>query len=75
MAFAFIDSRAGAMRDQTLAVDLGARTTKAVQVTRRGPSFTLGGYALLDAPIVEKTISAELLTSSTFTRWTRWRRR
>jgi len=50
------------MRDQTLAVDLGARTTKAVQVTRRGPSFTLGGYALLDAPIVEKTISAELLT-------------
>ena len=61
MAFAFIDSRAGVKRDQTLAVDLGGRTTKAVQVTRRGQGYALGGYAVLDAPIFEKTISADML--------------
>ena len=62
MALPFIDSRAGATRDETLAVDLGGRTTKAIQLTRRGQAFALGGYALVDAPIFEKTISAELLT-------------
>ena len=61
MAFPFIDTRNGKKRDQTLAVDLGGRTTKAVQVQRRGQGFVLGGYAVLDAPIFEKTISAELL--------------
>ena len=61
MAFPFIDTRNGKKPDQTLAVDLGGRTTKAVQVQRRGQGFVLGGYALLDAPIFEKTISAELL--------------
>jgi type IV pilus assembly protein PilM len=62
MAFPILDSRNGRKRDQTLAVDLGGRTTKAVQVQRRGQGFALGGYAILDAPIFEKTISAELLT-------------
>jgi type IV pilus assembly protein PilM len=62
MAFPILDNRNGGKRDQTLAVDLGGRTTKAVQVQRRGQGFALGGYALLDAPIFEKTISAELLT-------------
>lgn len=62
MAFPFVDSRNGAKRDQTLAVDLGGRTTKAVQVQRCGQGFALGGYAVLDAPIFEKTISADLLT-------------
>lgn len=45
-----------------LAVDLGGRTTKAVHVQRRGSGFALCGYTLLDAPIFEKTISAELLS-------------
>jgi type IV pilus assembly protein PilM len=62
MAFPFLDSRNVVKRDQTLAVDLGGRTTKAVHVQRRGHGFAVGGYALLDAPIFEKTISADLLT-------------
>ena len=36
---------------QVVAVDLGGRTTKAVHVQRRGESFSLVNYALLDAPI------------------------
>ena len=45
-----------------LAVDLGSRTTKAVLVQRRGEGFALSGYLLLDAPIFEKLLSAELLS-------------
>src|SRR5438270_9504544 len=48
-------------RDRMLAVDLGSCTTKAVNVQRRGDAFVLCNYALLDAPIVEKALSAELL--------------
>jgi type IV pilus assembly protein PilM len=48
-------------REQIVAVDLGGRTTKAVHLQRRNDGFALCGYALLDAPIVEKTISPELL--------------
>jgi type IV pilus assembly protein PilM len=61
MAFPFLDSRNGSKRDQTLAVDLGGRTTKAVHVERRGQGYAIGGYAVLDAPIFEKTISADML--------------
>jgi len=43
-----------------LAVDLGGRTTKAVHVQRRGQGFALCGFALLDAPIYEKTLPPEL---------------
>jgi type IV pilus assembly protein PilM len=45
-----------------MAVDLGSRTTKAVRVQRRGQSFALTGFALLDAPIYEKTLPPDLLT-------------
>ena len=48
-------------RDQILAVDLGSRTTKAVHVQRRGEGYALCGYAMVDAPIFEKSLSAELL--------------
>jgi Tfp pilus assembly PilM family ATPase len=44
-----------------LAVDLGSRTTKAVHLERRGEGFALCRYAVLDAPIFEKTLSADLL--------------
>lgn len=44
-----------------IAVDLGSRTTKAVHVQRRGDAFVLCRYAMLDAPIFEKTLSADLL--------------
>src|SRR5436190_6613278 len=49
-------------RDQVLAVDLGNRTTKAVHLQRRGEGYALCGYALVDAPIFEKNLSAELLS-------------
>jgi type IV pilus assembly protein PilM len=48
-------------RDQMLAIDLGGRTTKAVEVQRRDESITLTSYALLDAPVFDKHMSAEML--------------
>jgi type IV pilus assembly protein PilM len=48
-------------RAQIIAVDLGSRTTKAVLLERRGELLALTRFALLDAPIVEKKISPELL--------------
>jgi type IV pilus assembly protein PilM len=44
-----------------IAVDLGSRTTKAVLLERRGEVLALTRYAILDAPIFEKNMSAELL--------------
>lgn len=49
-------------RDQLISIDLGDRTTKAVHLQRRGDSYALMRYAVLDAPIYEKTMSADLLT-------------
>lgn len=45
-----------------LAVDLGSRITKAVHLQRRGETFALCGFALMDAPIFDKSLSAEMLT-------------
>lgn len=45
-----------------MAIDLGGRTTKAVFLQRRNESFVLSRYALLDAPIYEKTISLDMLS-------------
>src|SRR5580658_10663866 len=50
-------------RNQILSIDLGSRTTKAVLIERRGEVMALTRYALLDAPIFDKKISAELLAS------------
>jgi type IV pilus assembly protein PilM len=61
MALPFFESPSR-KRDQIVAVDLGSRITKAVHVERRGQSFAMLEYALVDAPIFEKTLSAELLT-------------
>jgi type IV pilus assembly protein PilM len=62
MALGFFDNVARKRHDQILAVDLGSRTTKAVHVQRRGEGYSLSRFALLDAPIFEKTMSAEMLT-------------
>jgi type IV pilus assembly protein PilM len=62
MAFPFFDNRDARKREQTVAVDLGARTTKAVCVQRRNGALALTGYAVLDAPVFEKAPSAQLLT-------------
>lgn len=61
MTLPFFDSGFKTRHDQVLAVDLGSRTTKAVHLERRGQAFVLRGFAVLDAPIFEKTLSAELL--------------
>ena len=62
MALPFLDRDARSKRDQILAVDLGSRRTKAVHVQRRGDNLALTGYAMLDAPVFDKTIPVELLT-------------
>ena len=62
MALPFFDSGTRKKVDQILAVDLGSRTTKAVHLQRRGGGFALCRYALLDAPIFEKSLSLDLLT-------------
>ena len=49
-------------RDQMLAVDLGARSTKAVLLQRRGSGFALTNYAILDTPIFDKIMPEDLLT-------------
>lgn len=48
-------------RDHIVAIDLGTRATKAVYIQRKGESIVLNRFALLDAPIYDKTISVELL--------------
>jgi type IV pilus assembly protein PilM len=45
-----------------MVVDLGDRTTKAVLLERRGELLALTRFVVLDTPIYEKKISAELLT-------------
>jgi type IV pilus assembly protein PilM len=52
---------AGKKRDQMLSIDLGGRTTKAVHLQRRGDQLVLSRFVLLDAPIYEKNLSADLL--------------
>jgi len=60
MAWPFLNGSAK-KRDQLLSVDLGGRTTKAVHLQRKGDRLALVSYALLDAPIYEKNLSADLL--------------
>src|SRR5215471_10020451 len=62
MALPFLKSDARKQADRMIAVDLGARTTKAVHVERRGENFALTNYAVMDAPIFEKNLSPELLS-------------
>jgi type IV pilus assembly protein PilM len=61
MALPFIDGRAKKKRKQMVSVDLGSRTTKAVLLEQRGEVLALIRFALLDAPIYEKTLSPDLL--------------
>ncbi len=61
MALPFLNSGARKKPDQMLGVDLGGRITKAVHLQRRGDDLVLHRYALLDAPIFDKTIPVDLL--------------
>ena len=62
MALPFLRNSKTKQHDRMLAFDLGARTTKAVNVQRRGDGFALCGFAVVDAPIFEKNLSVDLLT-------------
>ena len=62
MELPFINGATKKKRNQMMAVDLGARTTKAVLMERRGEALALNRYALLDAPIYDKKFSAELFS-------------
>jgi type IV pilus assembly protein PilM len=62
MGLPFFPSGTRKKRDQMLAVDLGSRITKAVHLQRRGENFALCGFVLVDAPIFDKSLSAEMLT-------------
>ena len=62
MALPFMKKESRKKREQMLAVDLGARSTKAVLLQRRGNGFALTNYAIVDTPIFEKIISEDLLT-------------
>ncbi len=57
----FLNGVSKKKRAQMISVDLGSRTTKAVLLERRGEIIALTRYALLDAPIFDKKMSAELL--------------
>jgi len=61
MRLPFFNGANGRKRDQIMAVDLGSRTTKAVSLLRHGSGFTLNGFAMLEAPVYEKTLSRDLL--------------
>jgi type IV pilus assembly protein PilM len=48
-------------RNQVVAIDLGARTTKAVQIQRKGSGFELTNFACKETPTSEKQLTAEIL--------------
>jgi len=61
MDWSFLNNSAR-KRDQIVVVDLGAHTTKAVHMQRKGDQFTLLRYVLADNPARQNTPSPELLT-------------
>ena len=54
-------NRESKKRDQIIAIDLGGRSTKAVHLQRKGDTYTLLRYCVIDAPIYEKNLSTDLL--------------
>ena len=60
MGLPFLNGR-NKRRDQIVAIDLGARVTKAVHLQRRQDSYGLVNYALIDAPAADQSITLEML--------------
>jgi type IV pilus assembly protein PilM len=48
-------------RNQVVAIDLGARSTKAVQIHRKGSGFELTNFACKETPLSEKQLTPEIL--------------
>lgn len=44
-------------RDQVMVIDLGAKVTKAVHISRKANGFTLNSFALVDAPVYDKGLN------------------
>lgn len=44
-------------RDQVMVIDLGAKVTKAVHISRKANGFTLNNFALVDAPVFDKGLN------------------
>lgn len=63
MALPFLNGAFKKKRNQIMAVDLGARTTKAVLLERRGEVLALLRYALVDTPVSDKKLSSEDLAA------------
>jgi type IV pilus assembly protein PilM len=61
MALPFFNVQKNKKRDQIIAIDLGGRSTKAIHLQRKGDTYTLLRYCVMDAPIFEKSISVNLL--------------
>ena len=61
MALPFLNSFGRKKRTRVVSVDLGERVTKAVMIEQRAEVWALSRFALEDAPISDKKISAELL--------------
>ena len=62
MALPFLTSSAVKRRDSIISVDLGGRTTKAIHLQKKADKYVLTSYALMDAPIYEKSLSVEMLS-------------
>ena len=62
MALPFLKPAISRSRDHLLSIDLGGRTTKAVYLQRKDHTYALSQYAILDAPIFEKSWSVDLLS-------------
>src|ERR1700758_3912117 len=61
MPLPFLNGQSKKKRDQIIAIDLGARSTKAVHLQRTGEAYTLLRYCVMDAPIFDKSLSVDLL--------------
>jgi type IV pilus assembly protein PilM len=59
MALPFLSN--GRKRDTVIAIDLGGRTTKAVQMQQRSGKYVLTGYGVVEAPPAERGRSVEVL--------------
>lgn len=44
-------------RDQVMVIDLGAKVTKAVHISRKSGGFFLNNFALVDAPVYDKGLN------------------
>src|SRR5262245_3300269 len=60
MALPFLSNQSK-RRDQIVAIDLGARITKAVHIQRRGDTLNLLGCVVQDAPLYENGFSPAVL--------------